>query len=350
METIEENSVSLHRSDRSELINPTPGDKTFITKKEDNEEFMVGDTTDRNNKIELRITAIFVQNTLEVLVPFLVDCINNRMGEKQPQDDQVLARSELEEQMYFDAYTDTIDDMSEIIIQCGYVPITRLLTIINNIFEMKVDAYNLIHQSQRPDPDVSSGLVAWSTLLGFFSIVAVATNVWLLIWSASVVEYLTLLPSDNSALEFKLIFFNILSVLLALIVAFERWIIHDIPLYVEQAIERQRLPESVLVFGATDADKDTPSEDDDEDFDFDSKAETIDVSSLVLITETNLRLGGGCKLVEMAKILNNGYQFEFLSNLDKVNNVVLGRHHEEQTKIISKQSKKRKTTKKTRPS
>ena len=93
--------------------------------------------------------------------------------------------------------------------------------------------------------------------------------------------------------------------------------------------------------------KDTPPENDDDDFDFDPSAETI---SFVLVTETNLTLGERCKVIEMAKISNNDYQFKFLSNLDKVNSIARNRHHEEPTKIISKQSKKRETTKKTKAS
>ena len=61
METMEENSVLLNWNDGSELI-----DTTVITKKDDNDELMVSHTIN-----ELGITAIFVQNTLEVLV-FLV--------------------------------------------------------------------------------------------------------------------------------------------------------------------------------------------------------------------------------------------------------------------------------------
>ena len=176
--------------------------------------------------------------------------------------DQVLARSysEPKEQMDFCAYTDTIDNMSEIIIQYGYVPITPLLTLINNTFEMKVDAYNLIGQSQGFHPNGSSALGSWNTILGFFSVVAI--NVGLLTLRTSVVEYLTSLTGDSSASKFKWIFFTILAVSLAFIVAFEKWIIPDVRLVVEQTTETQRLITSVLILGATvDSDKDTPPQD-----------------------------------------------------------------------------------------
>ena len=66
-------------------------------------------------------TAIFVQNTLEVF--WLVDFIKDKIRESSQLESggEVLARSEPEEQMDFGAYADTIDDMSEIIIQYGDV-------------------------------------------------------------------------------------------------------------------------------------------------------------------------------------------------------------------------------------
>jgi len=251
----------------------------------------------------LFLTAIFVQNSLEVLIPFLVDFIKDRTREKKQMESggEVLERSEPEEQMDFGQYKNTIDDMSEIIIQYGYVtlfvmalPITPLLALINNIFEMRVDAYGLIRQTQRPHPNGSNGLGAWNGILGFFSIVAVGTNVALLTWRTEIVQDINdVFSSDSSASEFKWIFFSILSIVLALVVAFEKWIIPDVPIEVEYAIERQRLIESVLVLGAQiDPDNDTPPEDDDGEFDFNPKYETIDSNSLKLIPSKNLRLGG----------------------------------------------------------
>ena len=72
-------------------------------------------------------------------------------------------------------YANSIDDMSEMIIQFGYVtlfvmafPLTPLLAIVNNVFEMKVDAVNLVKSSQRPDPNGSYGLGTWNEVLGSF--------------------------------------------------------------------------------------------------------------------------------------------------------------------------------------
>ena len=134
----------------------------------------------------------------------MVDYTKDNMQEKKQQKGygQVLARFEPEEQTDFGAYADT---MSEIIIQYGYVPIAPLFPLINNTFEMKVEVYNLIRQSQRPHPNGSSGSGAWHAILGFFSIVVVATNVELLTWPTSVVEYLTSLAGDSISNNYEYI-------------------------------------------------------------------------------------------------------------------------------------------------
>ena len=118
MEIIEENSLLFNWNDGS-------GDTAVITKKDDNDELMVSHTTNESG-----ITAIFVQNKLEVLA-FLVDYIEDRMCENKQEEDggQVLARSEPEK---------PIDFMSEVIFQYGYVQITRLLALIDDIFEQKI--------------------------------------------------------------------------------------------------------------------------------------------------------------------------------------------------------------------
>eukprot|EP00483_Globobulimina_turgida_P001401 UN01403 len=174
--------------------------------------------------------------------------------------------------------------MSELIIQFGYVtlfvmafPLTPLLAIVNNIIEMKVDGTNLVSTSQRPDPNGSVGLGSWNGVLSFFSIIAVATNVGLITWRTKLV---TLLIGENASAQW--IFFSCLSVLLGILVGVEKWIIPDVPIQVVQAIERQRLVESVLILGATsyEEDKKPDIEDDDDAIPFNPSLEFIDVKTL----------------------------------------------------------------------
>eukprot|EP01084_Bolivina_argentea_P075821 137418_1 len=174
--------------------------------------------------------------------------------------------------------------MSEMIIQFGYVtlfvmafPLTPLLAIVNNIIEMKVDATNLVKTSQRPHPTGSFGLGSWNGILSFFSIIAVGTNVALITWRTKLPT--TLLEGIESA---HWVFFSALSILLGIIVAAEKYAIADVPMAVEQAIERQRLVESVLIMGAgVEPGTDQPPEDDDDgNIQFDPSLQYIDFTVL----------------------------------------------------------------------
>jgi len=181
-------------------------------------------------------------------------------------------------------YVSTIDDMSELIIQFGYVtlfvlalPITPLFALINNMVEIRVDAYNLLNSTQRPPPNGSYGLGAWNSVLQFFSFIAVGTNVAIITWRTQLVE---LLSSNNS--EYKWIFFSVVSVILALLISFEKYLIPDVPLEVEQAIARQEHIEGVLVKGQRiDSDREEPPGEDENTYvDFNPSEEFSDVELL----------------------------------------------------------------------
>lgn len=258
----------------------------------------------------LFLSAIIIQNSLEVGIPFLVDYIKDCTREKKQlkAGGEVLERSEPEEQMDFAPYLNTIDDMAELMVQFGYVtlfvmalPITPVLAILNNVFEMKVDAHNLIRQSQRPHPNGSYGLGTWNSVLQLFSLAAVGTNVALIVWRTELVTTVVAIivsfqddDDDTDANTYKWIFFSVMSVIIAVIVAVEKYLIPDVPLAVESAIERQTLVEAVLVLGANiDNDNDEPPDQGEDDiFPFDSNLTSVDVSSLKLIPPTNLHLGG----------------------------------------------------------
>merc|ERR1712154_576657 len=171
--------------------------------------------------LTLFLTAIVIQNTLEVGLPILIQYIKARGDADGP------PKSAAEKQSEKDRYSDTIDDMSELIIQFGFVtlfvmafPLTPLLAIVNNIIEMKVDATNLVKTSQRPDPNGCYGLGSWNAVLGFFSIVAVACNAALITFRTKLVTILLADSVDGAAW----VFLSCLSILLGIIVGMEKWI------------------------------------------------------------------------------------------------------------------------------
>jgi len=78
-------------------------------------------------------------------------------------------------------------------------------------------------------------------------------------------------------------FFSIVSVILALLIAFEKFIIPDVPLDVNEAMSRQENIEGILVKGQRiDNDRDEPPDDDDNNnyLEFNPSAEFIDVDTI----------------------------------------------------------------------
>jgi len=237
----------------------------------------------------LFLTAIVIQNMIEVLVPYFMGKLNeaSERREAAARGESVASKSDAEEQMVLTPNQNTIDDMSEMAIQFGYVtmfvialPITPLFSLINNVIELKVDGYKMVNEAQRPNPNGSSGLGAWNGVLGFFSIVAVGTNVALLTWRTEMVNVF----SDDPTV--KWVFFTFVSIILGLLVGAEKWAIPDVPLEVLQGIERQRLIENILVLGAhIDLDEDEAPKKDEEisEFAFDPAKEFVSFTDLPFI-------------------------------------------------------------------
>lgn len=238
----------------------------------------------------LFVTAVVIQNTLEVGLPFLFEYIKQKKEESEAREkgEEVKPKSDAEEQSDLAPYENTIDDMAEIIIQFGYVtlfvmclPLTPLLALINNMIELKVDGTNLVKSSQRPHPNGSFGLGAWNGVLSFFSVIAVGTNVALLVFRTSLVPSIV----GSGSIATKWIVFSILSIILALVVGAEKALIPDVPTEVKQGVARQRVIESVLVNHAiVDDDGDEPpkTSEDDEDFKFDPTLPYVTPSDLEL--------------------------------------------------------------------
>jgi hypothetical protein len=253
------------------------------------------------------VTSIVIQNLVELLIPFAIARYTawKEQRDIQQRGETLESKSEAEKQMALAENRNTIDDMSEMIIQFGYVtmfvivlPITPLLSLINNVIELKVDGYKIVNESQRPHPNGSHGLGAWNGVLGFFSIVAVGTNVALITWRTELVD--DLVSTDATI---KWVFFTFASLFLSLVVTVEKWAIPDVPADVTQSIDRQRLIENILVLGAhIDIDSDEPPKRDDDEateFAFDPTKDFVEVTQL-----PNIPLGNLTQLADKEETTN----------------------------------------------
>jgi hypothetical protein len=78
---------------------------------------------------------------------------------------------------------DTFNDYAEMQIQFGYVtffswafPLAPLASLINNVVEMRTDAYKLLYNTQRPIAYKAGGIGVWLGVLQGMSLLAVLTN------------------------------------------------------------------------------------------------------------------------------------------------------------------------------
>ena len=78
---------------------------------------------------------------------------------------------------------DTFNDYAELLIQFGYVtffswafPLAPLCALLNNVVEMRTDAYKLCYTSQRPIAAKAGGIGVWYNVMVFMALLAVLTN------------------------------------------------------------------------------------------------------------------------------------------------------------------------------
>lgn len=94
-------------------------------------------------------------------------------------------------------YDSTMEDYGELVIQFGYLvlfgvafPLASVVNLVNNIIEVRTDALKILKLSQRTDADDAADIGAWYPILEFLNVLAVATNVGLLVFTADSIEIL----------------------------------------------------------------------------------------------------------------------------------------------------------------
>ncbi|KAG3121706.1 hypothetical protein PI124_g1003 [Phytophthora idaei] len=90
---------------------------------------------------------------------------------------------------------DTFEDYTEMLVQFGYVsffslafPLAPLLALLNNLLELRTDAFKLCQTRQRPLAHKASGIGVWLHVLQIMSVLAVLTNCFHLAYSTSLLE------------------------------------------------------------------------------------------------------------------------------------------------------------------
>jgi len=102
-----------------------------------------------------------------------------------------MTSTEAEGQM--DEYETPLDDYMELIIDYGYVvmfsaafPIVPLIALMNNMVEVRVDAYKLCHLMRRPYPAPGNNIGEWEGIVRTISVIGALTNTSIMIFTANI--------------------------------------------------------------------------------------------------------------------------------------------------------------------
>ena len=147
----------------------------------------------RQTLMTLLVVQQVVGQLTEVGVPLLKGAFNfsqstSKDDKEEVVDDNdksksaILARAKREAAL--ETYAGVFDDYLELWVQMGQVclfssvfPLAALVALLNNVIEIRSDAFKIIHASQRPIPNRKSGIGSWLPMFDFLGYAAVITNI-----------------------------------------------------------------------------------------------------------------------------------------------------------------------------
>lgn len=148
-------------------------------------------------------------------------------------------------------YHSTMEDYSELVIQFGFLvlfgvafPLASVINIVNNMLEVRTDAYKILVLSQRVDADDAADIGAWYAILEVLNVLSVWTNVALLVFTSDAVEVLwrgaRSSPLDKwQKLLYRVVAFFVVEHVLLAIKAAMAALVRDIPRRTLRRIARQ---------------------------------------------------------------------------------------------------------------
>ncbi|XP_077066597.1 anoctamin-10 [Siphateles boraxobius] len=147
----------------------------------------------RKRLASLLIVTQVVNQFTEVVVPFLVDrfltSADRNLKEDDPEVDHLQAQGSLP------AFPGLFAEYIELLVQFGYLslfscvyPLTAPLLLLNNLTEIRTDAYKLCKLFNKPFSAPVANMGVWQLAFEVLSFISVVSNCWLLLLSPSVKE------------------------------------------------------------------------------------------------------------------------------------------------------------------
>ncbi|XP_068567722.1 anoctamin-10 [Cebidichthys violaceus] len=142
----------------------------------------------RKRLASLLIITQLVNQVTEVVIPFLVDRFisapHRTESEDDPQEDKFRNQSTLP------TFPGLFAEYIELLVQFGYLslfscvfPLTAVLLLINNLTEIRTDAYKICKLFRKPFSPPAANMRVWQIAFEVLSFVSVVSNCWLLLLS-----------------------------------------------------------------------------------------------------------------------------------------------------------------------
>ncbi|XP_035012476.2 anoctamin-5 isoform X4 [Hippoglossus stenolepis] len=134
-------------------------------------------------------------NIQEALVPWLMNWWGSRKARKHPE--SIYSRWEQDNDLQSFGQLGLFYEYLEMVIQFGFItlfvasfPLAPLLALINNIIEVRVDAWKLTTQYRRPVAAKAHSIGAWEEILSGIAVLSVVTNAFIVAFTSDMIPRL----------------------------------------------------------------------------------------------------------------------------------------------------------------
>lgn len=193
----------------------------------------------------LMITSQLIGQVTESLIPYVM--FRSRVTKVTKEGKKIVMKSAdlsdiVERQATQEQYLGTFADYLELFLQFGYTflfssayPMAAFWALLNNVIELRTDAFKMCRIFQRPFAEPANSIGAWQPAFEMLGVVAVITNCALIGMAAKNSHWLPEMSTVNAILMFVAIEHFLLGVKFALAL-----VIPDVPQWVQDEMARQQ--------------------------------------------------------------------------------------------------------------
>lgn len=149
-----------------------------------------------------------------------------------------MARNRYVAEAHLGAYTSTIEDYGELVLQFGYLvlfglafPPAAIVALVNNLIEGRTDAYKILALSQRVNADDAADIGAWYSILEFLNVMSVLANAGLVVFTADAAGDVFGFSAVGRwrGLLYRVVAFFVMEHVLLLVKGLAAFVISDVP-------------------------------------------------------------------------------------------------------------------------